>query len=282
MRSIITIITLFFLGGCSSIKEAQTVSDNPNCRSIVEIFYSADTTYTTRPPLLLLKRDEDFSGSRFLYGGIGSISDSGIVLIRSKKSKYFPYEKIQCLIDSNNQIAFGKWKRDPEVIWEISLRCRKTNIPNAEPFIIILIPNQVSSYCIESGEYEILNINFIYNGDYQYLDVSDSLNNYRFKVNNDAITYIGSLHSEYKWNLSSDMVLIPTKIVRYKSQGYYPNLGLLGALAVGLIEEDRAKNRQKLSCSHGLRIRIDSNYAPISSNKLPLIMSPIYIGGQAP
>lgn len=129
---------------------------------------------------------------------------------------------------------------------------------------------------------QILNINFNYNGDYQYLDVSDSLNNCRFKVNNDAITYVGSLHSEYKWNLSPDMVFIPTKIARYKSQGYYPNLGLLGALAVGLIEEDRMKNRQKLSSSHGLRIKIDSNYVPISSNKLPLITSPIYIGIQAP
>jgi hypothetical protein len=282
MRKKYLILISISIYSCNSVKEAQKAIDNPQCHSIVEAFYTTDTTYTTRPPFLLLKKAEDFNGSRYLYGGIGSISDSGVVLIRSKKTKFFPYEEIKCLIDSNNQIVYGEWNKDPEVVWEVSFICRKLDVSNSEPFSIILTANQVSSYCIEPGDYKILCIKFSYSD--EYLDQSDSLYNSGFKVSKDAVTYIGNIHAEYKRNLSPGMINIPTKVIKYKNSGYAAGamFGAVGGLIGALADEEKIKKQQKSACLHGLQVKIDSSYKPSYKGRLPLIQSPVLIERPVP
>jgi hypothetical protein len=282
MRIKSSFLLFVLLYGCGSIKEAQKSANHPNCRSVVEAYYTTDTTYTTKPPFLLLKKPESFNGTRYLYGGIVSINDTGVIFLRSKKSKFFPYEEIECLIDSNNHIAYGEWKRDPEVIWNIELVCQKANAPNSDPFSIILEANRVSSYCIPSGEYKILYINFFYD---EYLDQSDSLKFSRFEVHKNAITYIGTFHSEYKWNLTQGVNYIPVRIIKRGSSGAAAAgvmFGAIGGLVAGLAEEENLNRERKSACFHGMSVTIDSSFKLLFKGSLPLIQSQVIIEDKRP
>ena len=281
MRIIGLISLVVLIYGCGGIKEADKSADHPNCRSIVEAFYTTDTTYTTKPPFLLLKKSEDFNGTRYLFGDIGSINDSGVVFLRSQKSKFFPFEEIDCLIDSNNHIVYGQWKKDPEVVWAVELNCKRIDVPDSQPFSFILEANQVSSYCIDPGDYKILGIKFNYD---EYLDQSIPLNFSRFKVYDNAVTYIGRIHSEYKRNLSAGVNLIPTVIIRRPSQGFAAAsmFGAVGGIVGDLADKDNLDRTKKRAGLHGLSVAIDSSYKSIFKGRLPIIQSPASIEDKRP
>ncbi len=274
---LILLIAIFY--GCGGIKEAQKAADRQNCRSVVEAFYTTDTTYSTKPPFLLLKHDESFNDSRYLYGGIVSMNDSGIVFLRSKKTKFFPYEDIACLIDSNNQIAYGEWKRDPEVVWDVELICQRIDSVDSKLFSIILEENRVSSYYIEEpGEYEIIYIKFSYSD--EYLDQSDTLFCSRFRVFDNAVTYLGTFHSEFKWNLTSDMKHIPTNIIKRKGMGAVPMItggGLVGGLLGYLADQEIRERETRKAPLHGLKVTIDSSYKSLNYSHLKLMQSPVIL-----
>ena len=84
------------------------------------------------------------------------------------------------------------------------------------PILFLLFLRQIEyrHIAFHPGEYKILYINFFYD---EYLDQSDSLKFSRFEVHKNAITYIGTFHSEYKWNLTQGVKPIPTMIVRRKN-----------------------------------------------------------------
>jgi len=276
MRSMNLAILLFLLFGCGNTQEAKKSEKEPNCRSVVETFLTTDTVYTVRPPLLLLNRGEYANDTRYLHGDITSVNDSGVLFVRSTSAqpKFYSLERIECLIDSNNQIVVGKWKYDPEVVWDVELVCQRSDSPHSQPLSLILEQNRVSSYCIDPGEYKIVCMKF--SSSDEYLEVSDSLQFSKFKVLDNSITYIGTLHTEYKRNLSPGMTAIPTNIIHRRGMAG----GVVGI--VGYLSDQRLLEQARRSMVlHGLRVSIDSSYKPVYTGGLQVRQSPIILE-QAP
>jgi hypothetical protein len=283
MHKTFFLILLGFLG--CGIREAERSARSPKARSVVEAFLTTDTTYSTRPPFLLLKTPRASDDTRYLHGAILSISDSGVVFRRSKegthtspKPEFYPYSRITCLVDSNNHIAFGQWSDDPEVVWDVELICQRLGIPNVKPAALILHANESSSYYLDPGEYRILYIRFTYSD--EYIHQTDTLPNTRFRVSNDAITYIGSFYSEYKWHVSPAATIIPGTVLRDKGMGAAGAVfgGVIGYLADRQILDRAISN----SPYHALTITDDPTYVPVFRGSLPLIHQPIQLDEQAP
>jgi hypothetical protein len=214
--------------------------------------------------------------TRYLHGNIISFADSGVLFARStnSKPKFYSLDMIECLIDSNNRIAFGRWKSDPEVVWDVELICERSDSPKAQPFSLILEQNRISSYCIDPGEYKIVCIKF--SSSDEYLEVSDSLLFGRFRVFENSVTYIGTLHTEYKRNLSPGMTVIPTSIIHRRGMAG----GVVGI--VGYLSDQRLLEEARRSMVlHGMNVSIDSNYKPLYTGGLQLRQAPIILE-QAP
>ncbi len=277
MRLLIFILIGIVFYSCRSFKEAQKSKNRPDCLSVVEASFTADTTFTVKPPLLMLKYAEYSNDTRRLFGSIISINDTGVVFQRSKTPKFYPYERIECLIDSNNQVAYGEWKEDPEVVWDVEFICQRIDTPNAKPFAFVLEANKVSSYCIDPGEYKISKIRFSYSD--QYLDEDFSLHSGRFTVAPNAITYIGTIHSEFKRHLGSGVIPIPTIVVNRPSIAIPGGVifGIAGGVVGALSEQDNIKRERDSACQHGLRVTMDTSCTPTFKGNLPVIHTPLII-----
>jgi hypothetical protein len=279
MYRIVFVILPVMILSCTNLQEATKSADRPACQSVVEASLVTDTVYTVRPPLLLLKRSEYSNDTRYLHGDIVSVSESGVSFARSpdQQPRFYPLDKIECLIDSNNHITLGEWKYDPEVVWELELVCQKADSPNSQPISLVLEQNRISSYCIGPGEYRIVSVKF--SSSDEYLDVSDSLRSSSFMVFDSSITYIGTLHSEYKRDLSPGTTAIPTSIIRRRGMAGSAAAGMVGGAVggvLGYLSDQRVLEKARENRTlHGLRISIDSGYTPVFNGGLRLRQSPI-------
>ncbi len=285
MKYLLLMIITIALYGCANVpgvrNEAPTISDQPQCRSVVEAFLRTDTVYHPKPPYIVLKKSQDFNGTRTYRGGIIELNDSGVVFLRSKdgqysvETKFYPFSDIECLIDSNNQIVIGEWKKKIG-FWNIELMCQKEGNPDAELFSIVLQPNQKVSYCIEPGEYRIVYLRF--RSTDNYLDCSDSLCCSRFTVARNAITYIGTFELEYRWKPSSGMTMIPFKVLHHQGMNStYPPMGLVGGALQYYADKEKAEKEAKETPFHALKIINDSSYVPLFKEHLPLNFCPVGI-----
>lgn len=282
-RTISAILSIVFLS-CGNVYEARKSSDQTDCRSVVEARLTTDTVYTVRPPLLLLKRSEYANDTRYLHGNIISINESNVLFSRSevREPKSYPLDNIECLVDSNNQVVLGKWKSDPEVVWDVELVCQKADSPNGQTVSLVLEQNRTSSYCIGPGDYKIVRIKF--SSSDEYLEESDSLHFSRFSVYDNSITYIGTLHTEYKRNLRPGMTAIPTNIIRRRGMagsGAAAVFGAVGGVVGYLSDQQVLEQAHRSRTLHGLSVLIDPTYTPIFTGSLQLKNSPIILE-QAP
>jgi hypothetical protein len=195
---------------------------------------------------------------------------------------------MDCLVDSNNQIIYGQWKGRPQVTWELRLVCQPLGPAGQRTFSLLLQPNSTASYCLPPGRYQINHIEYS-SSDY-YLQKSFPLLGCTFDVQPNAINYIGTLHTQYRWTPAKEMAVVPTYIVKHRGMGSSASLaaiqpfGLVGGLIVGVVGGlADAEIRQRASRTvpyHALRILDDSTFHPVFQGKLPIRHAPILLDRQ--
>lgn len=283
--------------GCHSAKEAQLSEDNHSCRSVVELSIVSDTAYSTNPPMMILKRPKYTDESRYLRGGIMAVSDTGIVFRRAVEgsrtstwNEFVPYELIECLVDSNNQIVYGQWKGSPQAEWEVRLVCEQIGPTEPKPFSLLLEPNSTSSYCLAPGRYKL---NYIeYSSSDYYLHRSYPLLDCTFDVQSNMINYIGTLQTEYRWAPSDGMAVVPTVVVKHRGMNAAAAMaavqpfGVIGGLVVSVVgalsDSDVRKRASRTTPYHALRIVVDPAFRPVFQGRLPIRHAPILLNRQAP
>jgi hypothetical protein len=287
MRHILIFLPLLTLCSCANVpsvqNEAQRASSGTACSSLVEATLISDTLYTSKPPLLILKKA--YTTARVLRGAIHQISDSGVVFLRAKDGLYTPdpkfysVDEIECLIDSNNRVRFGKWKGSSIAFWNIELLCQRSGAPDSKPVTMVLEPNRKVSYCVDAGEYKVIRIRF--RGFDDFVNQSDSLCCTRFTVKQNAITTLGKVELKYTWTPPSDFAIIPITVIHRPGMNETtPFLGgaiggAVGGVLQHLADREQAENERMASPFHALRIKIDSAYTPVSKSGLPLHFSPL-------
>jgi len=225
------------LSGCKHF--AKSTQANPECKSIISGEVISQGKWFKKLPALVTKKKNK---EEIIRGRIIEKKADGYIFKPYRTQTYGPdpepalyhFDEIICLIDSNGHTVYGTPPDEYLRWWGMTIEVVPvTNIKAGSTFIE-LNPNKVFSFCLEPGSYLIKKITFNFTesgflGD-KYTDISETLPNITFKVDEGKDNYIGEIYIDDEPNIekSSKILCIagerPTDAVGMQ-------FGLLGALA---------------------------------------------------
>jgi hypothetical protein len=194
------------------IHEAVKTEDAQNCKAVIEGFLNSKVTFIRKGPALIFNQSRDES---IIYGQIVSKNDSGIFFLQdpfyTPDPTFFSYKNIQCAIDSNRTIIYGKLPKRFQFYWGMEWSIVSIDDSSQEPIKMVLNANKPFSYCLKPGTYCVSDIEF--EGNYsEFVDKADSLPRIIFNVETNKVNNLGTINLDFTNIFDSSVCVIPSII----------------------------------------------------------------------
>ncbi|MBL7996321.1 hypothetical protein JNM05_13205 [bacterium] len=236
---LVIIMSLFTFGGCTNY--ATSTKKDPNCTTVVCGKFVCAEKWVGKYPALMIK---DMGETKSYFGEITEIDSAGVWFDRTKEGfvfsspRYYPFKKIVCLIDENNDVIYGSIPKKYGGTWDMDIMLAPVNVPGGKAITLRLEANKEFAFCLEPNEYLVGNIMFNRGND--YIDVGKDIPVLKFMAQSNKWNYIGDIYMD-----STVANVAPIKITckigsRPSDAANGAMFGLVGAV---LLEMSRSGDR---------------------------------------
>lgn len=261
-----TAILITFLTSCSTTELTKYDSQNPCFTTIEGIFKSSIPKWNGETPILVMNRVG--SDPERLSGKVVEIRENGVLFDEDRRSAihnpepaFYAKDEIHSFVDENGKLVFGENLHYDHTVKQLKLIFNSKLKDSIDPYSFKAKQDEIFSYCITPGSYEIDKI-LVQRGK-GYQDISKKNIGLEFTVENSKSNYLGTLYLDYQDSLiSATSFNIPLKMhSRPEGTSYAVMFGLVGATTYML-------SNKGIIDTLNVKILHDDNFTPHSVNEI--------------
>lgn len=233
------VFCIFVFTGCANY--AVSTKNDPKCVTVVSGHLICAEKWIGKRPALIIK---DRGEIRSHFGDITEIDSAGVWFDRTNEGlifsspRYYPFSKIVCLVDENNEVIYGEIPKKFGGTWDLAMKVKPADDPNGKAFILYLEANREFSFCLPPGRYVVDGL--VFNRGYSFSDIAVSVPALSFTCLDNKTNYIGDIYLD---SLVQDVT--PNVIeCRIGSRPSDATVGLMfGLIGAALVEASRSGDR---------------------------------------
>jgi hypothetical protein len=193
------ILLVLLLTGCAS--SLSRINNSPQCTTTIEGFLHSGLRAWLGPRPCIIVRD--FGKHDFWFGEILEVRDDGVVFDQNRisalsdpKPEFIRYKDTIAVIDEHGGVLHGKVPKDYSRTFALELELSCVSDVDVDPVKLKLEQNEPFGFCIEPGIYQVTNIRF--DGENDYEDEAVAFPTLRIDIHDSVSNYIGDIYLNCK------------------------------------------------------------------------------------